>query len=350
MEIRFYTRDMDFIGLMENQSSFTWTRKYFEPGKIRLFCPITQENLRLTERGNLIYMRGCNECAVVEDRTVEQNVYRNQIEVNGRFISSYLDRRLIRPTFSFSGKTEVAMRRLITDLAVAIPRLVLGDLQGFPETVTFQATYKNLLEYMSKLSRSSGIGFRVRPDFNAKQLVFETYKGVDRSFGQYVNPRVIFSEDYDNLQSMTYRENEQFMKNVVYIGGTGQSDERIYVSYGDATGLDRRELFVDARDLIQDEEETLANYQARLLQRGHERQEQYYQLSTTVESEADPDGNFVYKRNYDLGDIVTVRKRAWGIQTDLRITEIQEIYERGTMKVSPTFGVPLPETIKWEDD
>lgn len=350
MEIRFYNRDLDFLGLMENQSSFVWTRRYFEPGKIRLFCPITADNLLLTERGNLIYMRGCDECAVVEDRTVEQNVYRNQIEVNGRFISSYLDRRLIRPTFSFSGKTEVAMRQLISGLAVPIPRLVLGDLQGFPETVTFQATYKNLLEYMSKLSRSSGIGFRVRPDFNGKQLVFETYKGVDRSFGQYVNSRVIFSEDYDNLQSVTYRENDQMLKNVVYIGGTGQSDERIYVSYGDATGLDRRELFVDARDLIQGDDETLANYQARLLLRGHERQEQYYQLSSTVECETDPDGNFGYKRNYNLGDIVTVRKRAWGIQTDLRITEIQEIYENGTMKVSPTFGVALPETIKWSDD
>ena len=33
MEVRFYNSDMNFIGLMENQQSMVWRRKFYEPGE-----------------------------------------------------------------------------------------------------------------------------------------------------------------------------------------------------------------------------------------------------------------------------------------------------------------------------
>lgn len=348
MEIRFYDQDMDFIGVMENQTSLVWNRKFYESGKIRLITPLTQENLKLTELGNLVWKRGSNEAAVVEDRIIEETATRSQIEVNGRFISSYMDRRLIRPKVSFSGKVEVAMRQLLSN-AETIPRVYLGALNDFTEVVSFQATYKNLLEYETKLAKCSNIGFRFKPDFNEKKIYFETYKGVNRSKSQGVNHRVIFSENYDNLNEMSLRENEQLMKNVVFIGGTGQNDERIYVYYGDATGLERREMFVDARDITWDEGMTEAQYKGKLLQRGREKNTAYQRVDT-INCVTNANANFVYKTDYDLGDIVTVQKKDWGVAVDLRITEIEEIYERGVMKVSPVFGSTLPETIDWGDN
>lgn len=348
MEVRFYNSDMDFLGVMENQTSLTWTRKFYEPGKARLFAPLTKENLALTQLGNLIWMRGCSEAAVIEDRIIEESATRSQIEVTGRFISSYMDRRLIRPKVTFSGKVEVGMRKLLSD-AVAIPRVELGTLNDFSETVSFQATYKNLLAYETKLSMCSNIGFRFRPDFNEKAIYFETYKGVDRSKSQGVNHRVVFSESYDNLNEMSFRENEQAFKNVVYVGGTGANDERIYVSFGDETGLARRELFVDARDITWEEGMTESQYEEKLIQRGHEKLTGYQKINT-INCLTNANANFVYKTDYDLGDIVTVHKKNWGITVDLRITEIEEIYERGVMRVSPVFGSVLPESIDWGDN
>lgn len=348
MEIRFYDPDMDFIGVMENQTSLVWTRKFYEPGKASLFAPLTEENLNLTQLGNLIWMRGCNEAAVIEDRIIEENATRSQIEVSGRFISSYMDRRLIRPKVTFSGYVEVAMRSLLSG-AEAIPRVELGTLNNFTDPVSFQATYKNLLAYQTKLSRCSNIGYRFRPDFNAKKIYFETYKGTDRSKSQGVSHRVVFSESYDNLNEMSYRENDQNYKNVVYIGGTGQNDQRIYVSYGNATGLNRRELFVDARDITWEEGMTEAQYTEKLIQRGHEKNTAYEKINT-INCITNVNANFVYKQDYDLGDIVTVQKKGWGIAVDLRVVELEEIYERGVMMVSPVFGSVLPETIDWGDN
>ena len=347
MEVRFYNENMNFIGLMENQQSMVWRRKYYEPGDVKLYAPLTADNLRLTAKGNLVWKRGSNEAAVIEDRIITDTPEDSHIEVEGRFISSYMDRRLIRPSVSFDGKVEVAMRKLLTD-AEALPRVELGTLNGFNETVSFQATYKNLMEYETKLAKCAGIGYRFRPDFNLKKIYFETYKGTDRTISQGVNNRVIFSEMYDNLNEMTYRENDKLLKTVVYIAGEGESDSRVVVSIGTATGLARRELFVDARDLRQEEGMTLNEYKEKLRQRGREKLTQY-QESVTISCVTDANANFVYGTNYDLGDIVTVRKKGWGIAVDLRITEIEEVYEKGKMEIYPVFGDPLPQSIDWRD-
>lgn len=348
MEIRFYTQEMNLAGIMENQTSLVWARKYFEPGTMELYAPITADNLRLTELGNLVWLRGAKEAAVIEDRMIEENSTRSRIIIGGRFLESYMDRRLIRPKVNYSGRTEVGMRKLLTD-AESIPRVRLGALNGFTDTISFQATYKNLLEYEEKLARSAGIGYRFRPDFSEKEIIFEIYKGTDRSSAQSRNNRVIFSEMYLNLDNVVLRENEKYLKNCVYVGGAGEGDARTYVSFGtEFTGLERRELFVDARDIAQDEMSD-AEYRALLLQRGHDKLTEYAK-STSIESDTDANANFVYKTNYDLGDIVSIRKQAWGITADLRITEIHEVYERGKMRVMPVFGEPLPQTIDWSDD
>ena len=347
MELRFYDPTMNLIGIMENQRSLVWTRRYFEPGQIELHTPITQENLILTAIGNIIWKKGSAECAVIEDRTIEERWELNTITVKGRMLSSYMDRRLIRPTVTFRGKTEVAMRKLLQD-AYPIPLVELGEMQGFDDTVSFQATYKNLLQYESKLARSANIGFRFRPDFTDKKIYFETYRGVERTTSQGVNNRVIFSESYNNLNDFVYRENNQLYKNVIYVGGTGDGTERVFVQIGDEDGLERREVFIDARDLS-DTDMTADEYKALLIQRGIEKQSEY-QMSESIECNTGADINYHYLTNYDLGDVVTVRKKSFGITADLRITEIQEIYERGIMKVAPVFGTPLKETIDWSDD
>lgn len=349
MEIRFYRQDMNFIGLMENQQSLIWHRKYYEPGEFRLFCPLTEENIKLTRKGNLVWKRGSNEAAVIEDRMITDTPDDSHIEVEGRFISSYMDRRLIRPTVTYNGKVELAMRSLLSGIEYAIPYVELGELNGFPEEVTFQATYKNLLDYETKLSKCSDIGYRFRPDFNAKKIYFETYKGTDRTTSQGVVNRVIFSEMYNNLNEITYRENDQLLKNVVYIAGSGEGSDRVIVSIGTATGLERRELYVDARDLRQEEGMTLEAYKEKLRQRGLEKLTGY-QESKTIECFTDAKANFTYGVNYDLGDIVTVKKKDWDMIVNLRITEIEEVYEKGIMEIYPVFGDPMPNSIDWRDD
>jgi hypothetical protein len=47
---------------------------------------------------------------------------------------------------------------------------------------------------------------------------------------------------------------------------------------------------------------------------------------------------FKYEIDYDLGNIVTIQNREWGVTRDVRIIEIREIYESGGVQIEATFG------------
>lgn len=349
MEIRVYDANLNFKGISENQTSFVWTRKYFEPGNFRVYLPLTDDNLKIYRLGNLVTYRGANEAGVIEDLILRNTSTERVIIAEGRFLSSYMDRRLVRPTLNFTGKVEVAMRKMLTD-AVAIPLVQLGTLNGFDETIDFQATYKNLLSMEEKLSKGSNIGFRFRPDFTQKVIYFETYKGLNKARNQTDRAFVEFSDMFDNLNSVENRQNNQLLKNVGYVGGEGEGSGRTYIIVGDDTliGLERREVFIDAKDISSDDI-TQVEYLAALRTRGLEKMEEHV-FSNSYECATIPTGNFEYKKDYDLGDIVTIKKKSWGLNTNLRITEIQEVYEHGSATIVPTFGSPLPTKINMEDE
>lgn len=347
MEVRIYDSDLDLKGIIENQTSLIWTRKYNESGEFEIHAPVTDDNRNLLKTENIVYKKGADEAAVIENVIMEESMQRNEITATGRFLTSYMDRRITRATKTYSGNAEQIMRTLLSEDTIPIPRVILGEPTGFTDTIEFQMTYKNLLTYMSKIAKQFNYGFRFRPDFNTKQIIFETYAGRDKSLSQGVNNRVIFSEMYENLNSAKYTENTQKYKTKVFVGGQGEGAARTIIEVGTGTGLELREDFISAADISQDDI-TQAQYIAALTERGNQTLEAEKYVKS-FEFDADPYINFTYGVDYDLGDIVTVKKKSWGLMEDMRITEIQEIYENGAMTISPTLGNPLPETIDWED-
>lgn len=349
MEIRIYSQDLRFQGVSENQTSISWHRRYFDTGSFEIHTPITPENVRLYQLNNIVWLQGAVEAGVIEDLKLEETNNINEITVKGRFLESYMDRRVIYPTVNFEGKTEVAMRKLVDDLIDPFPFVELGELQGYDDEVNFQVSWKNLLDFEKKLATTSNLGFRFKPDFTARKIYFEVYKGLDRTRSQHVRSFTEFSDDLDNINSAAFNTNNQLEKNVAYVLGEGEGAARTMVIVGDSesTGYSRKELYVDARDLSSDGL-TTAQYEAALTQRGIEKLNENM-ISTSLECVTIPLGNFNYKRDYNLGDIVTTKKTNWSVGQDLRITEIEEVYEHGAMQVVPTLGNPLPTTLSMED-
>lgn len=347
MELIIYDSSLLRQGVVENHSSLLWNRKYYEPGNFELHVPLTDENISLLTKGNIVSKKGSNEVGIIESIQYSDGAETSEMVVTGRFMSSYLSRRLIKSTFSFSGKTEIAMRNLI-NYVVPIPLLQLGELNNFDEKVTFQATMKELLSIITKLSKSSGIGYRLVPDFVNRKIYFETYKGKDRSIAQKDNPRVIFSNQYNNLNQVTYSWNDQLEKTFAIIGGEGEGESRVYVEVGGGKGLDLKEIFVDAKDIRSEDFSTNDEYLDALRQRGYDSLIKN-QISESIEYDTEPNNNFKYKEDYDLGDIITIKKSEWGINDNVRITEISEIYENGGMTVVPTLGNALPDTVDWSE-
>ena len=344
MDLKIYDPKLNFAGIVDNCSSIVWNRKYFESGDFELHSPITENNLALFKLENIVSKLDTIEAGIIEDIQMIENSETKEMIIKGRFLSAYLDRRLVKGTFNFTGRVEDAMRSVIGKIS-DIPLLELGKFNGFNERISFQVTNMNALKCMTNLSKSSNIGFRVVPDFVRKKIVFETYKGLDRTVDQSANNRVIFSELYSNLDSASYRINRQVqvtkvLATATYTNGTDSKD--ITVEVGGGTGLDLVERFV--KPIIDSENIDEQTFTDNLRQAA---QLQLSKISESFESDVNPYINFAYKEDYEIGDIVTVKKDLWGIIKNLRISEVSEVYETEVMQIVPTLGNPLPVKIDW---
>lgn len=348
MEILIYSSELLRKGVIENHTSLIWTRKYFEPGSFELHVPLTQNNVELLKIENIICIRNNIEAGVIEYLELNEIGNNATIIVKGRFMSSYLDRRLIKETTNFNGTIENTMRKIVNDVS-KIPRLTLGIFNNYPQELKVQVTMKNALKTLVKLSKHSNIAFRIRPNYMDKTLFFETYCGVDRSLNQSQNNRVVFSEQFNNLNNSVYKVSCLKEKTMVIVGGSGEGENRKYVTVQpiNETGLNLKEVFVDAKDISQD---GISNeeYENLLKQRGLEHLNKSIKFEV-FDFESTNFLNYKYKIDFDLGDIVTFNKQRWNLSIDRRITEIQEIYERGGCTISLKLGDPFPEKIDWSD-
>lgn len=351
MDLYIYNPDISLRGVVDGYRSLRWRRRYFEPGEIELHCPATADNIALLQPDSIIHRLDRDEAAIIEGTPIAETTDNgDEITVTGRMGSSMLDRRIVYPAITFSGTTEAAMRKVVSDNAITarpIPLLVLGTAGGYTSACSFQATGKGVLDVCEALGRASTLGFRCRLDVPGKQWIYEVYQGSDRSVIQTDLPYVIFSDEYGNINNPAYARDITGYKNFAYVAGAGDGSARIIVTVDQTGGEPRRELWVDARDIQQDDGMTDTDYKALLIQRGQEK------LAAAAKNEsfsadAIDTANFEYLKDWNLGDIVSFSK--WGILLNQRITEVEEVDEGGVVTVTPTCGSPLPETLDLGDD
>lgn len=341
MELLIYNTSFDLVGILDTASDVIWHRVYTTAGDFEIHTSADQLALSLLQTQNLVTKQDSVEFGIIDKVKILQNEEGEYIVASGRFGSSILGRRIIFEETTLNTTVELAMRNLVNQCAIMssnparnIPNLELGSLNGFTETISLQVTYKNLLKTLSELSEVSGIGFRCRFDPSLKKIIFETFKALDRSALQSANTRCLFSTDFETLLSSSYEKSEEGKINVALVGGEGQGEERKLVIVGSASGLDRREVFVNAKDQRK-EELTLLEYEALLANKG---QITLNDQTEHFEGEVIPDGNLRYKTDYDLGDIVTIENTKWGKQIHVQITEITEVFDQNGTQIIPGFG------------
>lgn len=351
MEIRIYDdATVSLIGIIENQTSLIWTRRFFEPGEFKLTAPITKDNLELIQMNRIVSYKGAKEAGIIENIQLKKTAGESIIEASGRFLESLFDRYIVTTKGrNFSGDAIDIMQEIKTWSGNSgYSHIYMGTVQAETHTnITMQVTYKGVLAVLEKIGRATGNGFRVRPDFAARKYYFDIMTGYDRSASQTTNPRVEFSDRFDNIKQVEYRANNQNYKNFAWIGGDGEGQSRYYIPYNEegTTGENNstRSVFIDAKD-IDRTDLSPGEYQAKLIDRAKQKLAEM-KPSITIEATVDPNGNFKYREDYDLGDIVTVRFDEWGIRMDQRITEIMEVYEHEIAEIIPTFGEPLSTTL-----
>ena len=355
MELYIFDRTLNFKGIIDSFTSLRWVRRYFKSGEFELQCAMTPEILSLLARESIIYKKGDTEAGFIEYRNLKQDAEGKELLViKGKFLTSYLNRRIIWGTEILNITSEVAMRTLVNKNGIApldpnriIPNLILDDLTNFTNTVDYQVSYANLLAEIENLSSISNLGFKINFDNTNKKLIFDVYKGLDRSVNQSVNPRCIFSKEYENILEQGYVDSLNNYRNLALVGGIGEGTARKLATVGSGSGLDRFEVFNDQKGLSNEIDSVVmsdADYNNLLIGKGNETLAETKEIQT-FDSKVNLQSNLKYKVDFDLGDIVTYLSKKWGLTLDSRITEIEEVYEDAGPQINITFGNNIPTLI-----
>ena len=353
MNLIILDQNFDTLGVVSVFNTLIWDRRYYASGLFELHTPA--EFFELMNIGRYLYRNDRKDLGVIREVNFARDAKGARTAYcKGYFCEELLNDRVIHPQVSLSGTPESIGRKLVdrcvinpADTNRRIPQIQLGALTGVGTSVTVTATGDKLGDKLYEIEKTQELSHRLVYDYLTNTLSFEVWKGKDRTDDQTENSWAIFSDSFYNVKNAVYDRDESDCKNYAYVAGEGEGSARVIVEVDLRQSADeeRRELWVDARDLqstYQDEDGneqtyTAAQYQALLYQRGLEKLAEYEKIET-VNSDVDPSANLTYGVDFDLGDLCTYRYADVGIETTKRITEIQEVYEGSKQTLSVVFG------------
>lgn len=345
MDIFVLDQNFNTIYLIDAYKSIIWTDRYWEAGEFELYTEVSGEVLNYVTKDCYLTIKDSEHTMIVTDIDITSDLeLGNHIQITGHSLEQILDRRIVWGFKEVNTTLQNGIKALINESIISpsdsnrkIPNFIFQESTDPKVTginLSMQFTGDNLYTVISNLCYEYDLGFKIILN-DQNQFVFSLYAGKDRSYDQTENPYVMFSNKFENLVNSDYHESNAGLKNVTLVGGQGEGSDRVYTSVGSGSGLNRRELFTDARDLSPDDissAQYVANLQARGKQKLDETQE-----TVSFEGQVEPYNSFVYRKDYDLGDIVQIENE-YGKTGTTRITEVVACTnEEDGYKIYPTF-------------
>ena len=349
MDIRVLDTNFNVLTIMDQYESFIWTDRYREYGDFELYLLAHDDLFNYIKQDYYLQISDSEHMMIIEQIKIESDAEDgNHVTISGRSLESILDRRIVWKQQTVSGTLQDGIKALLDD-SIINPSVAERKIDNFifePSTdtavtgVTREAQYTgdNLYDVVKEVCEAYGIGFKITLN-DSNQFVFKFYSGTDRSYEQTANPYIVFSPNFENILNSNYIEANSALKNVTLIGGEGEGSDRKYATFGSASGLSRRELFTDARDISStvDSEDTMtdAEYTAKLQERGREKLYENV-VTTSFEGEAETTTMFKYGQDFFIGDIVQVADE-YGHELAARIIELVISEDTDGYSVYPTF-------------
>lgn len=334
MDINILNSNFERIAVVDYYESLMWCKRYYDVGALDIEIEATEETVEVFQRGNYITRNDDTSIYRIEAIELNTDVDEGDYLIVGAYdCKKILAQRIIWSTVIFSGTVEDYIRKLITDNLIspsdtdrAISGFILGDKRGYTETIEQQTTYDNLCEKIISICKTYEYGWSV--DFVNKNLYINIYKGEEKG--------VRFSPQFENIADTKYKVDYSNYKNVALVGGDGEGKDRKLKTVGTATGLERCEMFVDAKSISSNTEEYTEETYYNALE--NEGKEKIAETAVSAEFEGSIDwlNTYAYKEDYNLGDVVTI-DNGYGVSIKARIIEIIETWDNEGYALEPKF-------------
>lgn len=340
------------IDVVDEYISCIWTERYADKGDFELVTLSTSANRRRFVADTMISIPDSKR--IMRVRSVEEKDDEDNgitLTIKGYDLSFILQQRvmatkdlggMLLATTYFSDSTPMElMDHMVWRICVPASGLQISPGDTIPFLNDFVATpgslyppsnippptpggfhweqkIASLYSAITDICKAYDLGFRLYKDPNSTKLYFEGYNGINRTSSQTEFPPVIFSSDMTNLQSTTeYQDNEAHYNVVVAVYEYANPDEEavpetltIHVIVSDpqlvfsSGGFDQKTKFISISQLP--EGMLIGAVPAYLTQLANEELNRSRPVDV-YDGEIDQDSQFVYERDYFLGDIVEVQ-------------------------------------------
>lgn len=374
--------------------SFIWADRYNEPGDFEIYMPIDKAPLEYIKRDYYIWIKDSDRLQIIEDINFTTDAEDgNYLTITGRTLESILDRRVVYDKVQIDMDLQSGIEKLLNEnfikpkdpsRKISQLRMIWNDDERIDKLeMTAEFLGENVLEIIEAYCQANELGFKIVYNDETSTFDFSLYYGEDRSYAQDHNPWVVFSAAYDNLIGSNYFETYKELKtSAVVIGEDNEEYGQEIVKlnpYPGLTGLNRREMAVDASSVrweveevdekaIEDEVRSSAwahvggrserEIQARIIKRietvkqnaidegrsavlsemtekGNEALSETH-ITKTFEGEIEAVRQYVYGLDFFIGDIVQIRNQ-YGKEASTRITEIVRSHDASGYTLTPTF-------------
>lgn len=390
MEAMILGQDFESIAILDEFESFIWTDRYYEAGDCEVYAPATFEMIQNLAEGNYLWRKESEHLMIINsislDTSAENGIH---LTITGESLEAILKRRVIYPT-TIGGNLQNGIKTLLNRSIInpsnskrRVSNLIFVASQD-PRITSLkisdiQYSGENLYDSIVEICVAYDLGFKITLNEDTKKFEFRLYMGEDRSYDQEVNPWVVFSQSYENLTSSNYYSSKNEYKNAAYILGAELPEDgeregdktkpsvrnngtnRYYeLEYSDANGLERREIYVDASSVDDTYKVTIteetgtdsdgnpiyetrevdktmsdAEYTPMLSEEG-DLELSKTQTTTAFEGVIDATQQYVYGKDFYIGDIVQVVNE-FEMTSHSRISEIIWCHDVNGETLTPTF-------------
>lgn len=361
-------------------SDLVWTERYRGYGEFEVTMPVSENVLANCHMDDYMALGWTDTLMIVETITTHTDpVNGDTMTISGRSLESILDRRiLLNDTFGYINPDgtptnvgiHAALKTMITNYFISptdtkrrIPKFSFKESTDSRVTSLTMGSFRdrgaNVYDKIKSICDDKDLGFRINA-INGGGFEFELYFGTDRSWDQEDRFPVTFSDSFENLINSDYLESKTNYKSVVYIGWDWHYDmvipfkdgeETKYTTiprYGDvitdasrsadAEGLARREFYVDDENGTYEvgDATNISKYTEQVRNKGP----MYltdYDIETMFEGDVEYARQFVYGKDYFLGDIVQLENK-YGQTGKCRVTEIVFTWNASGQSLTPTFS------------
>ena len=373
-----YTLDRNFHrqDVIDGFLSAIWTERYYGDSEAELVVPPTPDMIDRLPVGTFLGLDGSDEIMILETVNIEPD----NLKVTGISLLKWLNNRFIRVSslhqdkywYISGGPPGWTLWAIIYYMcvqgspyldgsvpigitnpqALAIPGLGLKAYDTGGVAISVGVPYGPVYDAMREIATTYEVGMQITLESvtdTSYFLGFRSYRGLDRTTGQSVNPPVRFSPQMDSFTNIKELQSIAALKTLVYAfapglnPGEGEPDLRTTpgvssLSGPQYTGFDLRALLVFADDITTDMVGGDPNNVLNILNsRAHDALTTNHFVKA-VDGEIVPTNQFQYGIHYNLGDIIEVQGNS-GVVNTSRVTEYIRAQDKAGERAYPTVAM-----------